>query len=407
MFIAILILLIGTIVSKSVTHLLTVIVFILFLNDAFQKKLNASYKSLNKFHKVWLGVFFIALFWNLLTPGSVFSFVEFLKSGAPLLIVPILLLYFKSRRELNILIDSFVYATILGSFYAIFNFIINFSTFSQQDVIRVSSFMIFDRWSSMAMMGLIIAVWKVLISTQRDQYIWVFWSFIIASALFLTGARGPILCSLISIISLLIMFYFKRINIKWYKVASIALIFLVMGLSHGKFRNRLFSIFSVEIRNGQMISEHQSNQGRLSMWKVYFDFFKEHPQGAGFKNIKAELEPWLNAQSTEYRAKYVLGDFSLKSAHNMYIHHLAELGWLPSLILFGLILMTIFNFFYYFYQIQDTLYLLAGSITLANLGMGVFNPYFYDYIGFSIFFFMGITLLFQKGLKDWEQTAEQ
>lgn len=398
MVIIVWLLMLATVVSKSLTHLFALIIFILLAKDLMQGKINQSFKQLTRSHQMWSYLFVLSLFWNLLTPGRLFSFLEFLKSGFPLLMIPILLLYFQRRRELSIIIHGFLFAIILGSLVSILNFVIHFPTYAQQDVIRVSSFLVFNRWSSMAMMGLIIAVWKVLISAQRAQYIWIFWSLVIASSLFLTGARGPILWSFVGILALIGMFYFKKFSLNWYKVISIALIFLVMGLSHAKFRDRLISIFSVEIKNGQMVSEHQSNQGRLAMWKVYFDFFKENPIGTGFRNVQTELKPWLADQSSDYKSKYMLGDFSLFSAHNMYIHQMVELGLVASLFLFGLLIFTIYQFFVYFNKINDPLYFLAGSITLANLALGIFYTDFYDYVGFSVFFFIGVIVLFHRGL---------
>jgi O-antigen ligase len=84
-----------------------------------------------------------------------------------------------------------------------------------------------------------------------------------------------------------------------------------------------------------MVSPDQSNQGRLAMWKVYFDFFEENPIGTGFSNVQTEIKTWLENQSSDYKSKHVRGDFSLMNAHNMYIHQMVELGLVASLFLYG------------------------------------------------------------------------
>jgi len=140
--------------------------------------------------------------------------------------------------------------------------------------------------------------------------------------LFLSNNRGPWLG-----LGVALMVFFILCRKSWKillpVIVGATLIFSFSSVLHSRFN----SISDVEVGHSGITSKDQSNLGRLNMWMVASDFFKEQPLfGTGFENTEISLRNFLSRQTDEYRQKYVTDQYSYRDQHSSPITMLVQMG---------------------------------------------------------------------------------
>lgn len=119
-----------------------------------------------------------------------------------------------------------------------------------------------------------------------------------------------------------------------------------VGLTSEYIRQRAVSIFAVKVQDGRVTSSDDSNAGRLHMWKVALDFYKEQPWlGTGLENTEQKLRNFIAKQGENYRKLYTATEFSYRDQHSSYISMLVQMGVVFSLLLWGIILAGLIQIF--------------------------------------------------------------
>lgn len=143
-------------------------------------------------------------------------------------------------------------------------------------------------------------------------------------SLLLSNTRGPWLGFFIAS-TLVIILMRKKVLL----IGSIYLAALISGvvLSNG-LKNRISSIVQVqEGVDGVISSSDASNAGRLHMWSVALDFYKEQPWfGVGMKSMEKPMRDFLDRKGASYRQMHSVPHFSYNDTHSSYLRSLVEMG---------------------------------------------------------------------------------
>lgn len=178
-------------------------------------------------------------------------------------------------------------------------------------------------------------------------------------SLFLANKRGPCMAAIVGIgvISLLAPRVWKYLGV------LAVLLILIVSLSDG-FRQQLCSIVDVKKESsGKITSNNASNAGRLHIWQVNLEFYKEQPWfGTGFENTETYLRDFLNKKGPEYIQKYVFSEFSYRDQHSSYLTMWVQMGILFSIMFWGVFAFLVFTFIADWWQTRS-----FWSITILGL----------------------------------------
>lgn len=287
----------------------------------------------------WLVLFVLTLplgmFLNLFSLGGWESSLLYLKSNPWVLtIIPgFLLISLKN-------IKWFAYPLILSLLAAIIKAVLSFYSdfgFVFGANVRVHSFFDIGRWGQFVGAA---AVALLPFCYRREVYTkyktWAFRGLFLLSSfcLLLSNTRGPWLGFFVAA-SLVIVLMRKKVLF----IGSLFLVILISGflLSNG-LKNRISSIVSVqENADGALSSSDSSNAGRLHMWSVALDFYKEQAWfGTGMKLMEKPFRDFISRKDEAYRDTHLVSEFSYNDAHSSYLHSLIEMGAIFFVYIWGI-----------------------------------------------------------------------
>lgn len=261
--------------------------------------------------------------------------------------------------------------------------------------VRVPSFWDISRWGlfcALALLFLIAALtgFKKVFSSKIGWAL-LFLTLMDLGSLILANNRGPWLAFGVSILFFLV--FYPKI---WKWMIPIVLLTAVALISAKGLSSRLSSIGAVEERQGDLVSKDRSNQGRLSMWKVANDFYKEQPFfGAGFENSVQPLTDFLNRQTEEYRQKYTLVEFSYSDQHSSILTMLVQMGVIFSLLFWGLVFYSGVKILQRWWKTKS----LFDATLLSAIAFHLILCFFYtSFLSFEVVSF--IPLLVMRGSND-------
>lgn len=242
----------------------------------------------------------------------------------PLVVLPTVLI--KNRRDdIRILLIGLSASLAVACFYCWVLFAKDFHwAFGEA---RVPSFWDISRWGVFSGLALVLLAGALMVKgTPLRRRTGLFLLGILDfSCLLLSNNRGPWLAFAISAIVFFIL-YPKL----WKLIIPMAAVFMAVVLSSRSLSIRVNSIAAVQTtQDGHMTSTDKSNEGRLHMWKVALDFFKEQPWfGTGFENSEEPLKNFLARQEPEYRKKYTSVEYSYRDQHSSPLTTLVQNGLL-------------------------------------------------------------------------------
>jgi O-antigen ligase len=261
--------------------------------------------------------------------------------------------------------------------------------------VRVHSFWDISRWGLFSALALIFLLAKIAgekkILSSKINWALIFLAFADLACVFLANNRGPWLAFGISMLLFLVLY--PKI---WKCLVPIALLGVAALFFSNGLSSRISSIGAVETKQGDLVSKNPSNQGRLSMWKVAGDFYKEQPLfGTGFENSVLPLTEFLNRQTEEYRQKYTLVEFSYSDQHSSILTLLVQMGVIFSLVFWGLVFFSGLTLLRRWRQTKA----LFDATLLAAVTFHLVLCFFYtSFLSFEIVSF--IPLLVMKGSND-------
>lgn len=199
---------------------------------------------------------------------------------------------------------------------------------------RVASFWDILRWAYFLSIAVTVLFSMLLKSNFLPKKSWniVFVLFAMSIiSLVLTASRGAWMGALVGTFCVLLS---QRKSFKYYLGYGF-LVFVIL-FSNTAVRGRILSSFNVQRQGDKITSEDGSNAGRLHMWKVAMDLYKEVPLfGVGFKNSKPALEQFIAQQGPEYAEKYTKVEYSYNDQHSSYVTLLLQFGGVYFLFLYG------------------------------------------------------------------------
>lgn len=192
------------------------------------------------------------------------------------------------------------------------------------DAFRITSFWDVSRWGFLSGFALLLLLQLLAVSKHRERMIYGT-AFVFSLIPFLlTNTRAPLLALVIISIGLIL----SDARIRKY-AALLVFSLIVFAGTIPSYQERFASIFQVQIKGEKLVSTNQSNLGRLNMWKVAIDFFKEQPIfGTGFEKSSEPMRNFLQRQDPEYIKSYVSQEFSLSDQHSSYLTSLVQFGFL-------------------------------------------------------------------------------
>lgn len=319
-----------------------------------------------------IGLYLMAAVFGLFSMSGANGAIKILYSWPwPLLVIPAYVVY-NSRKDWPVLAVGLFIGLVGSTSVAIYNFFAKYGgDFTSK--IRVTAFWDMGRW------GIFLAVsCIVLVCLQHSKNLTLArWRkvfdllFVLAgAALILSNSRGPWLALILAFI---IFCFLPPRRLKYLVVLGAFLSGLLVV--SGEFRQRFLSAMEVHWdEGGKITSVDNSNAGRLHMWKVALDFFKEQPWfGTGFRATEAPFRDFLERQPVEYKEKYVYGEFSYTDQHSSYLTILVEMGVIYFFIFWGYFALVLKEaFFEAYFQSKET-----AKVTLLVLVVHLFIFIFY------------------------------
>lgn len=211
--------------------------------------------------------------------------------------------------------------------------------------LRVASFWDISRWGYFCAMAIIILLSllidkKALDGSQWKKILVLF--FLCCFCLVINNSRAPMFGALIGIVVVLFM---HRVSIKYYLGFLLAVVLLIS--SSAGLRARILSSFSIERKDGQIVSQNDSNAARLNMWKGTMDLYKQTPYfGVGFDYTKPAFEKFFATMKTvdaEYVSRISAGEFSYNDQHSSYLSVLLQLGGIFFVCLYSFFLLVLYH----------------------------------------------------------------
>lgn len=356
-----------------------------------EKKIK-KYLNYPKENQIFLLIFILGIFLNLISSGGVESMGRYIYKNFYFLMIPGLSFFFKEEetrdKAIYILLGSFF----LGVIKSIYNFK-SLYNFEYSDHIRVDSFYDIGRWGAILMFILLFTLPKIFDKKLKNKIrlsLGVLWSFALFS-LIINNSRGPWLSLLVGIF-LYVIFYLDRKKIISILVLMLFLITILESIdskNYNGFKNKVFSITDTEI--------NVSNQARLVMWKNTFEFVKDNAKnknkifylGLGFDNVEESFENYIKKRGLYEDVIKTKGGFSFEDHHNSYLNVLTQMGIIYFIVFWGFLVYIIYKQFIFSKKTKDTT--ITGSF-LCSAGF-LFCGIFYSYI-FTYEMFIYFTLLF-------------
>jgi O-antigen ligase len=310
----------------------------------------------------------------------------------PLFVLPAVMIKGR-KKDIRIFLMSLAIGLVVACVYCWFLFLRDFhGAFGEA---RVPSFWDISRWglfTGLALVFLMASLMKKDLSSKWRAGL-LFLLVLDFSCVILSNNRGPWLAFGVSSIFFLLLY--PKI---WKIIVPVFVAFGLVFVSSKSLSARLHSITAVQAEaGGQFTSRDKSNEGRLNMWKVASDFFKEQPWfGTGFENSEAPLKKFLERQTPGYRAKYTTVEYSYRDQHSSPMTILVQFGllffvafWLvvasacfllfqvwrrkkslfPAVILSGLVFHLVLCLFYTSFLSYE----IVSFIPLLVLGRGVYG----------------------------------
>ncbi len=284
---------------------------------------------------IFIGLYPLAIVCNLFSLGGVQSAVKVAVSWPwVLLALPGLVVFLRPRDQKVALLAAGL-GLIVACGLSFYYFIFNYKGVFAHDV-RVPSFWDISRWGLFLASSLIglVALSKLFFEKNQKKYFWIIQGLVVIAgiSLILSNTRAPWLAAGFGILVFFAL-YPKMFKVfRGYFVAVILCFALVPAL-----RARVESMFAVQkAADGKITSSDASNAGRLHMWAVALDFYKEQPWfGTGLENTETPLKDFLDRKGEEYKAKYVTSEYSYRDQHSSYFSTLVQMGILFSILFWG------------------------------------------------------------------------
>lgn len=180
-----------------------------------------------------------------------------------------------------------------------------------------------DPHSFSLFLGMMLPISVILFFVSKNKIIWGLSFATIFLANVLTFARGGYL-AIIAGITIFILVFWNKTQIKHKIMASLAVVFLILMLTvPGPVSQRFDSSFDLQ---------EGSNAGRISIWQKSLETIKNKPFfGTGIGNFSLEVDGKIDYRNPIY-------------AHNTYLDIAVEEGILTSLVWIFILLLTLWNF---------------------------------------------------------------
>ena len=373
--------------SKSIISITTIVLFILSITIPQLKKIWISNIGI----LCIMSLFPLALltnYFSLAGPNAVLKLI--LSWYWPLLAAPLYCIY------KNKIASRFFFAGLaIGLIFALGKAGLNFYNLAQStqgfqkliDPIRISSFWDLGRWGFFLGLSILTLFCAVNENIFKYQKLFLVFLLLITIVFFiLSNSRGPLLGLFITL-SLI-----ATTDRKIFKLAC--LLFLVFGLSYffnSNVSERMNSIFSVHMETHKITSSDASNAGRLHIWKVASDFFKEQPWfGTGFELSESPLKLFISRQDSQYIKEFTGGEFSFSDQHSSYLSLLIQCGLGFSILCWGLVLFLFSQELKYYFYSRDRLsrFCLAGLIYCF-----VVFAFYSAFLSYECIVFIGLLVL--------------
>lgn len=242
----------------------------------------------------------------------------------PLLVIPAFAVL-KSPQDWGVGLWGLVAGLFVGCSRALYRFFAEFQGVLTSQV-RITGFWDIGRWGVFLAVACIVLFCVYMAPSKKDRMKkgGLFFLFALSSVcLVLSNTRAAWLAFIVSFV----VFCFLPPRRLKYLFSLLALV-VVLLLSNEGLRSRFFSVIEVsKDATGRITSTDNSNAGRLHMWKVALDFYKEQPWfGTGFESTEKPLRAFIEKQSPEYLEKYTRVEFSYRDQHSSYLAILVQMG---------------------------------------------------------------------------------
>jgi len=366
--------------SKSGVGGLSPIMALMSLFEIFKK--NRVLLKNSTFLKAVLALYPLALILNLFSLGGLESSLQVLLHWYfPLLAFSGILLFLDSKATAWV-IRAGLFGFLVGGGYTIFQFL-NQDPFVSIGKVRLGGFWDIGRWatlqgfSALALAGLFLGSLDIKSFKKNVGFglLFLFCLFIFL----LANGRAPMLGFIVAFG----VFFCLKPKLIYLVLPLLFLLIFAFSFSPS-LRERVISIAKVEkAQDGTVTSQDKSNEGRLYMWQVAIEFFKEQALfGVGFRNTEEPLKEYLD-KNPSLRDRYVTTEFSFRDQHSSYLYILVE---------FGLI------FFLYFWSIMFWAFFRA--IQSFRNRRSVFNAFLV-----SLFIYHFIIFIFYSSVNSYEMLS--
>lgn len=287
---------------------------------------------------IFIGLYPLAIICNLFSLGGVQSAIKVATSWPWVLLALPGLVVFLRPRDWKVALWAGGLGLLVACGLSIYYFFHDYDgVFGSQT--RISSFWDISRWGLFLASSLIglVALSKYFNDKKNLKFFWLTQASIILTAvcLLLSNTRAPWLAAAIGIVA------FFCLNPRMFKIFGgyfLALILCVMMLPG--LRDRISSMVEVQkSSDGKITSADASNAGRLHMWAVALDFYKEQPWfGTGLENTETYLKDYLDSRGEAYKSKYITTEYSYRDQHSSYLSTLVQMGVIFSVFFWGVLL---------------------------------------------------------------------
>lgn len=286
---------------------------------------------------IFVSLYPLAIICNFFSLGGLGSSLKVAASWPWVLLALPALVVFLRPRDQKIALVSGIFGFTVACFLSFYYFFHNYDGIFAPNV-RVPSFWDISRWGLYLASSLIalIALTKLFRDKKERRLFYLMQSLLVigAASLLLSNTRAPWLAAAIGIFVFFCLYPRMLKSFRAYVVILILCFALVPAL-----RARVSSMFEVQTTaDGKITSTDGSNAGRLHMWQVAMDFYKEQPWfGTGFENTEEHLRAYLDQRGEEYKAKYVTSEYSYRDQHSAYFSNLVQMGILFSVVFWGVL----------------------------------------------------------------------
>lgn len=320
-----------------------------------------------------LSFFPVAIILNLLSVGGSDASLKVIQGWSwPLYVLPFYFL-FNNERLLKFFSWSLGGGLFLACAMALLRFGVEFS-WKFDSLVRVASFWDIGRWAYLLAASctvLFALLGEALFNPKSSRgYKFALGILFFLSVVFLilANSRGPWLGAAVGIAVLGVSGrnYFKLSSVL--AIAMVAVILAIPGVT-----DRVKSSFSAKTEKGVITSTDPSNAGRLHMWKVNADFYKENLFfGTGFEMAEKPLREFLAKQHPDYIKAYIDPEFSFRDQHNSYLWILVQMGLVFFLYFWLSVGVIVVQSLKNFFKTKDVLFKMAFALIASQLFMFIF-----------------------------------